>query len=62
MLWRRYAHGVWPLLVWADDEEAADFTAALHASVLRPIVAPVVWITADEARAMYGLLELEDDE
>ena len=35
---RRYVSGVYPLLVWAEGEEAADVTAAIHASTLPPVV------------------------
>lgn len=34
---RRFVSGVYPLLVWAEDSEAADVTAAIHASKLPPI-------------------------
>lgn len=37
-LFRRYVAGLRPLLVWAEDDEAADITAAVHASMLPPIV------------------------
>lgn len=33
---RRYVSGVYPLLVWAEDDEAADVTAAIHGASLPP--------------------------
>lgn len=36
-LFRRYISGDRPLLVWGEDEEAADRTAAVHAAMLPPV-------------------------
>lgn len=30
MFWRRYIEGLHPILVWADDEDAADIVAVAH--------------------------------
>jgi hypothetical protein len=35
---RRYVSGVYPLLVWAEDEEDADVVAAIHGATLPPFV------------------------
>lgn len=30
MWWRRWVFGIYPLLVWAEDAEAADLVARVH--------------------------------
>lgn len=40
MFFRRYIVGVSPLLIWAEDEEAADITALIHACQLMGILRP----------------------
>lgn len=37
MFWRRWISGIHPLLVWAEDERAADITAVIHAASLPAI-------------------------
>lgn len=58
MFWRRYAHGVRPLLIWARDDDAADVTAAIHTAFIpRPAVLDITPLLED----VIGLREMLDE-